>query len=56
MYGRADDEWDSLIVNTIPVLERVAANRGLTNYTDVTAIWPTRWGAHRSTSRWNATG
>jgi hypothetical protein len=35
VYGRSDDEWDVLIDNTIPVLERVAVNRKLTNYTEL---------------------
>ena len=35
MYGRSDDEWDSLIEKTIPILERLAANKELSNYTEL---------------------
>ncbi len=34
-FGRSDDEWYELIDLTVPILEAVAANKSLTNYTAV---------------------
>lgn len=37
MFGRSDDEWDSLVDNAIAVLSRTAGRRRMTSYSELNA-------------------